>query len=237
MAQSHIKTRNQELGTRKQELKTRNQFGQSLVEILVSITVAFILIGGAAALIAVTLRTSESNQYIQAATFLSHDLTDKVTVYAESLWYCDPGTCSGNRGIYNLVKGSTAANYYLNTTLTPFQYVQVVPPAGENITLDGVQYTRYFYIENVNRNVGGNIDSAGTEDPSTQKVTVKTSWAEGPNSGDVKVEKYLTRNANHLFHQTDWSGGPGQSEKWVEENMFDVSTDINFSASGEIKIQ
>ncbi len=177
---------------------------------MVGVTVGAILIGTAAVLLAATLRMSSQNKFLQAASFLSQDLMEKVTVYAERQWYCGTG-CSGY-GIANLTAN---AHYYLSQTApSPF-----TASAGDEfpLTIEGVAYTRYFYVEDVVRDQCGtgtivsnpvtlctSAQTGNDVDPSTKRVTVVTSW---PSGGTVTLVRYLTRSRNVVTIQTDWSGG------------------------------
>lgn len=68
-------------------------------------------------------------------------------------------------------------------------------------------YTRYFYVDNVSRDVSGNIvPSGGENDPSTQKITVEVEWEGGRN---MSLVGYSTRNDPRNYMQTDWTGGDG----------------------------
>jgi type II secretory pathway pseudopilin PulG len=183
------------------------QEGQSLIEILFAVSIGAILVGSAAILLSVALRTSLQNKYIQTASFLTQDLAEKVAVYAEAKWYCTSGSC----GIYNLVKDG-ATHYSL--TGTPFTYQQ----SDENppLVIDAVTYTRYFLVYNVCRDTAtGNItgvfppSSCGggqTEDPSTQQVTSVVSWQD-QGGGSVKISRFLTRHADRVTVQNDWTLG------------------------------
>ncbi|HEY4475220.1 MAG TPA: prepilin-type N-terminal cleavage/methylation domain-containing protein [Candidatus Paceibacterota bacterium] len=225
-------------------IKIKNQSGQSLVEILIAVAVGGALILAASTLIAVVLRVSATNKYLQAASYLSQELLDEVTVYSEAKWYYS--TSPPNYGIYNLAKGS-GNHYYLNISVSPFQWVQG-DETGASTNIDGVQYARYFYVENVCRDLNNsNIVSLfsqgsscvlGKEDPSTQKVTAVTSWPQG---GEVRISKFVTRSRNNAFHQTDWYGGPTSPTPIVirePDNKFFSSESIDFySVVGEISIQ
>src|SRR3989344_7542105 len=192
-----------------QESRIRNLRGQSLIEIMIGVAVSVILIVSAATLLSVTLKSSTQNKFIQAASFLSQDLIDKVTIFAEKQWNCAPGAACG---IYNLNKGPD--NYYhLLTTGGTF----ISDPKDETVSLDGVNYTRYFYVEDVIRELCGVGDictgpncsvsfcpsgpggSGAAYDPSTQKVTVVTEWNQAGTGGDIKIVKYLTRSVNRVF--------------------------------------
>ncbi len=100
-------------------------------------------------------------------------------------------------------------------------------------------FTRYVNVENVNRDSGGNIVSAGgNEDPSTQKITVYVEWpGAGTALGQVKVIDYVTRWANRVFNQTDWSGGGGQTDVITEpNNRYSNATSVS-NPAGSIRIE
>ena len=68
-------------------------------------------------------------------------------------------------------------------------------------------YTRYFYVDNVSRDISGNIvTSGGEDDPSTQKLTIGVDWEGGRN---MTLTEYTTRNNPQNYMQTDWTGGGG----------------------------
>jgi len=80
-----------------------------------------------------------------------------------------------------------------------------------NIISNSRTYTRKIIIDNVKRD-GGNIsESIGSDDPSTQKIKVVVSYADGK---DVVLEQYLTRWKNRILKQDSWSAAPpsGQTE-------------------------
>lgn len=96
-------------------------------------------------------------------------------------------------------------------------------------------FLRSFYTENVNRDSGGNIAASGTDDPSTQKITVSASW---PVNRTLSKSEYLTRSNNKVFNQADWSGGSGQDGPFTEpNNQYSTSTNAVLDTSGTIEIQ
>ena len=215
---------------------------------MIAMTVGVIIIGSAVTLIGVTLRLSSQNKFLQAALFLRQDLLDKVTVFAEHQWYCPVGCVvegtvnPAKYGIYNLNKGS-GNDYRFKPNITPFEWQQ----AEEIVTLDDVQYTRYFYAENVCRDSFGaivgpaaGICSSGVEDPSTQFVTVVVSWQQAGSGQELRGSKYLTRSRNLVTVQTDWSGGVSAGavvDALSDTNQFDSSLNIEVNQKGSIKIQ
>lgn len=212
--------------------------GQSLIEVLVAVTVAFIMISGASALIGVSLHGTKVNKFVQEGNYLAEDMLNKINSYVDKKWYCPP-TCSGNYGIYNLNKGSSN-HYYLSTTTPISSWVS----GNENLTLNNLSYVRYFYVENVSRDASGNIESSynpANDDPSTQKITIIVSWSGTPTSGQTSMSKYVIRKSSAVFNQTDWTGGPTDPNDFSytssSSNKFFNATNIQYSSRGEIKIQ
>jgi hypothetical protein len=196
--------------------------GQSLVEVLVALAVGTIFIIGAAVVIVPSLRSNKYAGQLQAAAALGKELLENTRAFSEANWH----------NIYDLSKGSSN-HYYLTTSTSPFSAVS----GNETVTVSTSTYVRYFYVENVNRDVSGYITSgAGTDDPSTQKVNVVYQWTGGQTS---TISAYLTRFSNRVVDQTDWSGGPGQEGPATSTNSrFSTSSQIyNTSTTGSIMIQ
>jgi prepilin-type N-terminal cleavage/methylation domain-containing protein len=211
--------------------------GQSLVEVIIAIAVGAILIGGATAIIVPVLRSNLETRNVGIATSLAQEYLENIQALAESDW----------RIIYNppAAKGINS-QFYLAPSSTSFMLVS----GATSSMIETKVFTRYFSIENVNRNLCGVSDittdatttcsagpgSAGVgDDPSTQKITIAVSW---PTSSITRVE-YLTHNINKVFVQTDWSGGPGQEGPITSPNdKFASSTNIDYATStGSIIIQ
>ena len=102
-------------------------------------------------------------------------------------------------------------------------------------------YTRYFYVDNVNRTQCGvgdistsdvsgctSVLGAGSgdiaNDPSTQKINIVVTRADGAR---YQFYSYLTRSRNSITTQNDWSGGSGQvGPITVSNNKYSTSTNI-----------
>lgn len=212
--------------------------GQSLVEVLIAIGVGVILIGAAIATIIPVLRSNLETRTVQIAGSLAQEYLDNLRSLAESNWY----------QVYNppTAKGSSS-QFYLRATSTTYEIL-----SGTTSTVaEGRTFTRYFSIENVNRNLCGASDitanattscasgpgSTGVaEDPSTQKITSIVSWtAGGSAAGSINKVQYLTRSQNKVFVQSNWSEGPGQEGPiTAENNKFATSTNINYTTPGSI---
>ena len=204
--------------------------GQSLVEIIIAITVGAILIGAASAVIAPILRSNLETRNVQTASSLTQEYLDNVQNLAESNWF----------NIYGLTPKGPSSQFYLRATSTTYEILS----GTTSTVVEGRTFTRYFSIENVNRDLCGAGDittnatttctsgpgTAGvTDDPSTQKITATVTW---PESRSLSKSQYLTRNINKVFVQTDWSAGPGQEGPITSENnQFATSTNINYTTT------
>ena len=112
----------------------------------------------------------------------------------------------------------------------------------EDIIIGGTAYTRWFSIENVNRDdVTGDIVEGGgagtTEDSSTQKITTYVQWDVSGDIANVSLVEYFTRSTrNTATVFTDWDGISGAEGIITDPTSnFSTSTEgIDFSIPGEI---
>jgi Tfp pilus assembly protein PilV len=214
--------------------------GQSLVEILVALSVAAILIGGATTAVTVYLRSNYETKTQQSAVFLAQELMDNTRSYAEGNW----------DNIYGLNKSSSTL-YSLITSSSPF----TASSSAESITIDNLTYTRSFYVDNVNRDLCGSgaITSSSTdacttpgaagvaEDPSTQLITVQVQLP-APRTAVIRLQEYVTRSKTSVMNQNDWVGGSGQESfstssgfpSAVNNRFASSSGSIAFATSGQI---
>lgn len=166
--------------------------GQSLIEILIAVAIGALMITAAAAIITPVLRINTQSGRMQVSATLAKELVENVRVWAEGDWH----------NVFNLAT-SSVNHYYLLAASSPF----ASSSGDESISVSTTTYTRYFYVDDVSRDAGGKIVSGvGTNDPSIKKITVIYGWSGGTTSS---LAIYLTRNANKIFSQTDWSGGSG----------------------------
>ncbi len=197
--------------------------GQSLIEVLVALSIGAFLIIAAASLIAPALRINAQTARAQTAAALAKALLDNLSVWADGDWH----------NIANLSVGS-AYHYYLNASSSPFS----VSAGDESIAVSTATYKRFFYVDDVCRDASGNIASPPCNspfhyDPSTKKITVGYSWL---GAATATIPAYLTRSSDRIFMQTDWSGGSNQAGPITSANSkFASSTaNINYSSSGLI---
>lgn len=115
--------------------------------------------------------------------------------------------------------------------------------ASSSETLDD-KYTRTINISTVERasstenHVYGPIVPSGYVDPNTKKITISVSWVtKNGGTKEESVENYLHRWQASRWVQTDWSGGPSQSQ-WYDETRFDYDSDgIDWSLPGVVSLQ
>lgn len=173
------------------ELNFKDQKGQMLAEILVAVVLAGIIIGGIALSTGTSVSTSNKIRENTKATYIIQRILEEIKMISESNWlilYCPPsGICPGNKG---------ASNRYYISNFT-------IQNGSASTTLEGIEYGYYFYIENVNRDSQQNIvSSGGSEDPSTQKITVVINWA--PNNS-LSISEYIMRITSASFSDRAWN--------------------------------
>lgn len=202
--------------------------GQSLVEILVSITVGVIMIVGAIAIIAPALKINTDVNRAQVGAALAKELLDNVRAGTEANWHL----------IDTLA--TTSANLYYVMGTSPF----TIATGTESIAIATTTYTRAFYVDNVCRNVGFKISGTGNcggdvYDPTTKLITVRYVV---PTNLTRTMSLYITRSSDRIFDQTDWSGGQNNDTipytSTNTRNFYTTSTNINFTTStGSMVIQ
>ena len=201
-----------------------------MVEILVALGIGVILIGGVTALITVNLRSSSESKTTQVASSITQEVIDGVKSKAEGDW----------SDFYALAKGPSNKYYISSSTLA-------IATGTEQLTIGEYTFTRYFYVENVNRTqcgVGTPTAAAATsdcannfplgsgsiaEDPSTQKITVMVEWTGGRS---VFQTQYVSRTRNEAIRQTDWSGvGGDNSVLTAPNNNYSTASGIDTTST------
>ena len=116
----------------------------------------------------------------------------------------------------------------------------VIATGTEDIVKDNATYTRWFSVENVYRSATGTIvESGGTEDPSTQKITAHATWPFFGDTAEVQVAEYMTRWVrNETTRFTEWGGASGVGGPVTRPDAnYSSSSNLDFSTPGEIKLQ
>lgn len=193
-----------------------------MIEIIIGMAVGVIFIGASVGAIALILRSNYDVRTTQIADSLASEYLDTLQTISEKNWH----------DIYDLSGKGPSSQFYLIASGTTY----AILPSATTTIMEEKSFTRYFSVENVNRDNGEITESGGNEDPSTQKIMATVDWEGGRT---LNKTQYLTRSRNSVFRQTDWSGGSGQEGPiTLPNNKFASSTDIDYtSASGLIKIQ
>lgn len=170
---------------------------QSLLEALLSIALGVILIGSSVSLIGLSLKSFNSVKQRLQANSLMRQTAEIIQSLTRDSWH----------NIYDLADKSTT-DYKITASSTTW----LIEVGQEESTVNNIPYKRYFQVSDVNRNTSGDIvTSDGSDDPSTQKITIFLEYGNNYVSSS-SLSFYLTRSYNNqTFRQTDWSGGEGVS--------------------------
>jgi len=191
---------------------------QSLLELLLSIAVGVIMIGGSVLLMSTSLRSYQDIKHKVTANSLLRQQDEIIISLAQDNWH----------SIGDLTPNT---NYYATST----NNLWTVASGQEEGIVNNVSYKRYFKVFSVYRDSNGNISGSGTIDPNTLKVISFIEYGLNYNSSS-SLTFYLTRSANNrIIQQTDWSGGAGYAGPVPHpDNKFDSQTNINYSTEGQI---
>ncbi len=160
------------------------QKGQSLIELLLTIALVAIFIPALLTGFASTRNNKAVRDQRQQATSYLNEAQEAVRVIRTNGW---SNISTGTH--HPVVSGNTW-----------------ILSSGSEL-IDG-NYTRQIVIENVERDVSGNITQNGTLDPSIKLVTISVSW-NSPFPNSVSAKSYLTRHDNNIHRDTtitDFSG-------------------------------
>jgi len=200
--------------------KFKNQKGQLLLEVLFVTAAAALVVSISAQMISVSLKSGSVSMERQVSESLKEEAFEAVRAAAMEKW----------QNLYLLNKGS-ANHYHPVQALNKWTLVS----GDEIVVSDGVSYTRYFYVDNVSRDLSTrNIETIynGThDDPSTQKITVSVT----SNGSSADSSEFLERWRNKVCSQTSWSGvnlGPTN----CPSTNYGTSTNIDFSTAGSLKL-
>ncbi len=219
-------------------MKNSKESGQLLLEILVVVSALAIIGAISAQVILVSMRSSETANEKNVALGLSEEIFESVRNVAAERWldiYKPPdgtGDPSANKG---------DSNHYYPSQLNG---KWVFASGTEAITINNLDYTRYFTINNVcredaSRNISGVSPCAGgsSDDPSTQKITVSVNWSDGES---ISASEYEMRWRNKVCAQTNWSGGktyPTDSTSTCPTTVYyNDDGNADMSAGGTIKL-
>lgn len=191
---------------------------QSLLELLLSIAVGVIMIGGSVLLMATSLRSYQLTKQKLIANSLLRQQNEIIISLAQDNWH----------NIYDLTPNTS---YYPTSTNNVLSIVS----GEETGILNGVSYKRYFKTFSVLRDSNGDIAESGNIDSNTLRITSFLEYGPDYNSSS-SVSFYLTRSFNNqVIQQTDWSGGEGYLGPTPNpDNKFASQTNISYSINGQI---
>jgi len=202
--------------------KRYGERGQSLVEILIAVGISATLVGSVVSTYVVSLRSNANARLSAIGTQLAQETYDNVKAIAEADWV----------SVYSVTKGAT---YHLSLTGDTFDIVS----GTEVVGVDEIQYTRFFVIESIQRGIGGDIiEVGGTDDPSTQKVTVTASWPIAGEADSTTITGYISRNRNTSHRSTNWTDGPENEGPFIGQTSgFTSSDNVDYTTlPGVIKL-
>lgn len=195
--------------------------GALLLELLVAISLLAVILSVGANAVFLSMRSNKVSAERDVASALATEAMEAVRATADENW----------QNIYGLTKSSAYHPVVVSTKWT-------LSSASEQITVNGISYTRSVVIDNVSRdNTTRNIQTtylAVDDDPGTQKVTVTVTWSGG---GPVAIYGYFFRWKNKTCAQTAWTtGGSGNTVKLCTDASYDVK-DTGISITGGIHLQ
>ncbi|MCK9187170.1 MAG: hypothetical protein PHS16_01985 [Candidatus Colwellbacteria bacterium] len=199
-----------------------NEKGQSLVEILIAVGISATLVGSVVSTYVVSLRSNANARLSAIGTQLAQETYDNVKALAEANWV----------DIYSVTKGAT---YYLSLAGDTFD----ISSGTQVVEVDEVQYTRSFIVENVQRGIGGDIiEIGGSDDPSTQKITVTVTWPIAGETDSTAITGYISRNRNASLRSTNWTEGPENEGPFIGQTSgFTSSDNVDYTTlPGVIKL-
>ena len=195
-------------------LKIKKISGFSLVELIVAIGVFSVLAGG----VTYVVTNSYNNFYgvgdKQKISEFAQEGLEIARKIKDDSWTYFKANVGSNKGVTKNASGSWEFS------------------GSSNVSGD---LTRVIYIANVSRDSQSNIvESGGTDDPMTKKVTVTVS---GTGISDYVISTYLTNWGDKSWTQTDWSGGVG-TEYWSSSTRaYSSSTMDGITTAGALKLQ
>lgn len=201
--------------------------GQSLVELIVAVSIGVIFIVGAIGALTVSLRLESQSSGGQPATELATELGEQLKTIANNNWHNFDTVATSSEAVENRYSVAPSGQFY------------EIREGAATTSLNGVTYATYFTAEDVFRNDNDEIVlEAGTYDPSTLKFTLVSEWNQYGQTSRSELVLYLARLRNRLWTQTDWSGGPvADGPATAPVTNFTTSTNMNYaSTTGQIRI-
>lgn len=159
------------------KLEIRLERGIALVEVVVGTALIFLALTGLVTAYNVFVRTGSATVNTLQATYLLEEGVEAVTSIRDFGWTS------------NIASLSPGVDYYLSWNGSRWLATTTV------LKVDNV-YTRYFTLENVNRDSSDNIAGSGTLDGGTKQLTVSVSWQNAATTTVRSLSTYITNLFN-----------------------------------------
>ncbi len=145
------------------------------------------------------------------------------------------GTTSATNQSWDIGRGNRAIEYLTGSVDDVRVYNRALTADEISKLYNSSVYTRYFSVENVNRDTNGNIaSSGGTDDSSTQKITTTVTWEGGRK---IQLFHYMLRKDAFLLWNNNWSGGSGVSGPVTSAtSSFASSTNVVYNTPSLITV-
>lgn len=208
-------------------LRSTQKRGALLLEILVATAILGIILSIGSQMVFVSLQSNKMAGDRDVAVGILNETIEAVRAIGDGRW----------QTIFELAHNGT--HYYpvaLNGT-----WAVSAGGSDESILVNGINFMRYFIIENVSRCNDGSRGVASSttcspgnnysDDPSTQKVVVSVGW----NGGEPIVQtEYVIRWRNKVCPQTNWSAGKSFPADPAPSSPCNTSPNSYFSDDGNI---
>jgi|GEM_PF-6892626 Tfp pilus assembly protein PilV len=181
--------------------------GQSLFEIVVAVGVAAIIIGSAATVMVLSMRSSEQNAESQKGYAVAQDILDTIRSYAESSWATlynnSPSQLGLSQQFYLLEATSTATS-----TALAFNTGTTTVSLSENDVV--TTYTVWFTIANIYRDDSNTATTtyspppAVTEDPTTLETTAFVNWEISGETKEISLSQQIARTRSDVMKFSQW---------------------------------
>ena len=209
----------------------RSDKGQSVFEVLIAVAIATLIVGSAVTATIVSLRSGVGATNSQKAYAIAGETLNNVRSIAESNW---ADLYAGRDGTtqYRLAVVSTSTTSTILGVATGTEVVSFTSTStGENIN-----YTRWFIIDDVQRDVYNWI-GVGQADPTTLQLTAYVSWALNDTTNTIDLATYVSKIRTRSVGFDSWSGSSGVTTPVTGPTTdYYSSTGTTINASGDITL-
>ncbi len=153
--------------------------GFSLVELLISISIAAIILVGMAQAVVIAVDTTERGRRATEAANLAEEGIEALRAMRDDSWSSNIQPLANGASYYPVISGDS-------WTIT----------ASDPGLIAG-RYTRKVELSEVYRDADDDISASGSLDPKSRGVTVTVEWLEGDDTASLILETYITNFLNN----------------------------------------